>query len=54
MEVLLNILENLPELISAFVGVVSALVAFFMLIPGNQPEAFLQNVLEFIKKFSKK
>jgi len=43
-----------PNMLVAFMAVLSALIAFFMLIPGVQPEATLQKVLDFLAKFSKK
>jgi uncharacterized membrane protein YgaE (UPF0421/DUF939 family) len=48
------LLSNWSELLSAFIGVLAALVAFFLLIPGEFPEKQLQAVLDFLKKFSRK
>jgi hypothetical protein len=37
------------------IGVACAgLIPVFQLIPGNQPEKFLQSIVDFIAKFSKK
>jgi hypothetical protein len=44
----------LPLIITALVGVLTALVAFFLLIPGDQPEKFLQSCVDFLAKFSAK
>jgi hypothetical protein len=44
--------ENGPQVISAFVGVLTAMIALFLLIPGDQPEKFLQGVVDFLAKFS--
>ena len=43
-----------PNLLVAIVSAISALIAVFLLIPGEQPEKFLQGVLDFLSKFSKK
>lgn len=43
-----------PLLVTAIVGVLSALVVLFSLIPGEQPEKAIQGVADFLKKFSKK
>ncbi len=54
MEQFLDIIGKLPEMITALVAIVAGLVAFFMAIPGDQPEKFLKGVLDVISKFSKK
>ncbi len=43
-----------PNLVSAVVAVISALIALFLLVPGDQPEKALQGVADFLAKFSKK
>lgn len=43
-----------PHLLSAVVSVLSALIALFMLIPGEQPEKFLQGVVDWVSKYSRK
>lgn len=48
------IIEKLPLYIAALVGVLTALIGFFMLIPGEQPEKALQKVLDVLTKFSRK
>ena len=62
------IVANGPQFIAAFVGVSAALVALFhaviavaLIVPGEQPEKFLQGCLDklqkfidFVTKFSKK
>lgn len=48
------IIEKGPMVLSAIVGVLTALIALFMLIPGDQPEKSLQKVVDFLAKFSKK
>ena len=42
------------EIVMAVHGILVALVALFMLIPGEQPEKALQSVVDFIERFSKK
>jgi hypothetical protein len=54
MEQVIVILQQLPIYIAAFVAVLTALIGFFMLIPGEQPEKALQAVVDFLSKFSKK
>jgi hypothetical protein len=54
MEGLLGLLGKLPEYLGLFTGVLAALIAFFMVIPGEQPEKFLKSVVDLIAKFSKK
>lgn len=54
MEFVKFFIDNWSEILNAVVGILSALVVLFMLIPGQQPEAFLQKVVEFLKKFSRK
>lgn len=51
---LLEIIQNIGPYAAAFNGVLVALVAFFLLIPGEQPEKFMQKIVDFIAKFSKK
>lgn len=43
-----------PQILTAVVGVLSALIAVFMLIPGDEPEATLKKVVGFIEGFSAK
>ena len=55
MEILNMVIEfigMLPEYLGKLSSVLVALIAFFMLIPGEQPEKFLQSVVDFIKKLS--
>ena len=48
------ILDNYQAVLSALVAVVSALIALFLIIPGEQPEKALKSVADFLAKFSKK
>lgn len=54
MGVIQFILDNLPQIVSAVVGLLSAVIAICLLIPGEQPEKFLQGVVDFLAKFSVK
>lgn len=54
MEYIQWILANYQALIAAFMAALSALIALFLIIPGEQPEKALQGVVDFIAKFSKK
>ena len=40
--------------IGAFAALLGALYAFFLLIPGDQPDKFLKAMLDFTSKYSKK
>jgi len=40
--------------VGSLATLLSALIAFFMLIPGEQPEKFFKGILDFITKYSKK
>lgn len=48
------IVANGPSIVAAIVAVLSSLIALFMLIPGEQPEKFLQGAVDFLSKFSVK
>jgi hypothetical protein len=54
MDKLAEIVQQLPAYVAAVVGILTALIGLFMLIPGDQPEKALQGVVDFIEKFSKK
>lgn len=54
MEQILVLIGKLPEYLGLVSAVLVALIALFMVIPGDQPEKALQSVLDIIKKFSKK
>ena len=54
METLKWIMENFSAILAAIIGVIGALIVLFALIPGDQPEATLQKILDFLKKFSNK
>jgi len=42
------------EVVAALHAILAALIAFFMVIPGDQPEKALQGVVDFIARFSRK
>lgn len=48
------LLANYSILITALVGLVSAALAVAMIIPGDQPDKFLQKCVDFLSKFSRK
>lgn len=54
MHVLQMIVEKGPAVLSAIIGVLSALIGVCLLIPGEQPEKALQSVVDFLSKFSRK
>lgn len=47
-------MDHLIQLLAALPPLLSAAIAIAMVIPGDQPEKFLQQVLDFITRFSKK
>lgn len=51
---ILQIMAKAQDILGQVVVIITALIAIFMVIPGDQPEKALQKVLDFIKKFSKK
>jgi hypothetical protein len=54
MHVLQMIIEKGPMVLSALVGVLTALIGLFMLIPGEQPEKAMKSIVDFLAKFSRK
>ena len=54
MEEVMVVIGKLPEYVVAVNGVLVALIALFVLIPGEQPEKALQKVVDVIKKISRK
>lgn len=54
MEQIVQILQQAPVYIAALIGVLTALIGLFMLVPGEQPEKAMQSVVDFLAKFSKK
>jgi hypothetical protein len=48
------IAANADVLLMGVIGLLSALVAISMAIPGDQPEKALQKAVDFLSKFSKK
>lgn len=48
------LVANWSGLLNSIIAILTALIAFFMLIPGEQPEKALQAIVDFIKKFSVK
>lgn len=54
MEIVTWLLANWSTLLSGVIGLFSAAVAIAMIIPGEQPEKFLQSIVDFLSKFSVK
>jgi hypothetical protein len=54
MQAIIDILHNLGPWCAALIGLCSALIVVFSLVPGDQPEATLQKVVDFLSKFSVK
>lgn len=58
METILALLSFIPAnfatIVTAILGLATAMLALAMLIPGDQPDKFLQSAVDFLTKFSKK
>ena len=54
MEILNFIVAHGAEIVAASVGVLAALYALFLVIPGDQPDKVIKAILDFTEKFSKK
>jgi hypothetical protein len=54
MNVINFVMQNGPQIVSAVIAVLTALIAIAMLIPGDQPEKQLQAIVDFLAKFSAK
>jgi hypothetical protein len=48
------IMANYQAILAAVVAILGGVIAICMMIPGPQPEAALQKVVEFLSKFSRK
>jgi hydrogenase maturation factor len=53
-DVVAFVIANHVVLIEGTLAVLTGVIAIAMVVPGEQPEKFLQGVVNFIKKFSKK
>ncbi len=51
---ILNLFANISPIAGGVSTACVALIGVFMLIPGDQPEKFLQGVVDFLASFSKK
>lgn len=45
---------NWDGILGAVTALISAVIGISLLIPGEQPEKFLQSIVDFLAKFSKK
>lgn len=54
MDQILVIISKVPEYLNLVIPVLAAIIAVCLVIPGEQPEKFLQSAVDFLKKFSKK
>ncbi len=48
------IVQNLPQIITAVVSLLSAVIGICLLIPGPEPETTLQKIVDFLTKYSRK
>jgi hypothetical protein len=51
---IVSVLKNLDKYVDLLNSLLVAIIAISLVIPGDQPEKFLQSVVDFIAKFSKK
>jgi hypothetical protein len=51
---IIEMIDTVPEMITALNGVVIALIGVFTLIKGDQPEKTLRKIANFLEKFSRK
>lgn len=54
LEIINKIIAEGGLYLGAVDAVILALIALFLLIPGEQPEKFLKGVADFLAKFSRK
>lgn len=54
MESIINFFSNISVYVTAINGIVLALIALFLLIPGDQPEKTLKTIADILGKISKK
>ena len=54
MSLLWWLVANWKDLLLGVEAVLGALIALALILPGSEPEATLQKVLDFLKKFSRK
>lgn len=53
-QIIAFVVANYQAILAAITAILTGVIGICMLIPGNQPESFLQKVVDFIAKFSKK
>lgn len=44
----------IPEIVTGIISVLSVIISVALVIPGEQPEKFLQKLVDFLSKFSRK
>ena len=54
MEIVNWVVANWATVLGGVSAVLTGVIAIAMVIPGEQPEKFLQGVVNFLTKFSKK
>lgn len=54
MNIINFIVAHFSEIVAAVTGLFSAVIIICLMIPGDQPEKFLQSVVDVLEKFSKK
>lgn len=51
---IISILGKAQEIVGFSMLIISGIIGISLIIPGEQPEKFLQGALDFLKRFSKK
>lgn len=51
---IVSILGKAQEIIGLVIVIFGGVIGIAMMIPGEQPEKFLQGAVDFLKRFSKK
>lgn len=56
METIISLIQNVDLFawLGAITALLGAVIAIAQLVPGEQPEKFLQGVVDFLSKFSRK
>lgn len=51
---IVSILAQAQNIVGGLIMICSGIIVVALVIPGEQPEKFLNSAVEFLKKFSKK
>ena len=48
------LMDHWQDILTAVIGLLSALIVIFIMVPGPHPEDWLQKAVDFLSKFSRK